>query len=360
MELDAKSPDTKASEANASEALQSEFAKREQREVESSSVEISAEDPAKHDVVFTLSGEGPTPIFGSSHALDAISASPEPSSKGSGQGLILGVAAAALLFAAGGGWYWYSNQPKDVSANAISTPQNNLGSPAVSGTVPAAAIPENIKPSSGSLAPNSDANRSSATPQTIRTENREAGSFASGIAKPADSATAATKTNVEERSFSPAAEPVKKPSFGNVRLAAPTANRRVSPSDNNAADMAPSLASTSDVAGDSGGLDVLANKGSQPAAPLKIGGNVKPAQLLSSVAPAYPQLARNQRLSGDVKIDALIGENGHVSAMKVISGPALLHQAAMDALRQWKYQPATLNGQPMAMHLTVTVQFKLQ
>ena len=158
----------------------------------------------------------------------------------------------------------------------------------------------------------------------------------------------------------PAAEPVKKPSFGNVHLAAPTAKGRVSPSDNNAADAAPSLSSTSDAAGDSGGLNVLANKGSQPAAPLPIGGNVKPAQLLSSVAPVYPQLARNQRLSGDVKIDALIGENGHVSAMKVISGPALLHQAAMDALRQWKYQPATLNGQPMAMHLTVTVQFKLQ
>jgi protein TonB len=82
--------------------------------------------------------------------------------------------------------------------------------------------------------------------------------------------------------------------------------------------------------------------------------------LLSSVAPVYPQMARNQRLSGDVKIDAVIGENGHVSSMKVISGPALLHQAAMDALRQWKYQPATLNGQPMSMHLTVTVQFRLQ
>jgi protein TonB len=360
IELDAKSLDAKAGEANASEALPSEFAKREQSEVASSSVEISADDPAKHNTVFTLSGEGPTPNFGSSLALDAISASTEHSSKGSGQGLILGVAAAALLFAAGGGWYWYSNQPKDVSANAISTPQNNFGAPAASDTVPAAAIPENIKPSSGSLVPNSDANRSSATPQTIRTENREAGSFASGISKPAASATAATKMNVEERSFSPAAEPVKKPSLGNVHLAAPTANRRVSPSDNNAADTAPSLGSTSDVAGDSGGLNVLANKGSQPAAPLPIGGNVKPAQLLSSVAPAYPQLARNQRLSGDVKIDALIGENGHVSAMKVISGPALLHQAAMEALRQWKYQPATLNGQPMAMHLTVTVQFKLQ
>jgi TonB family protein len=358
IESDAKSPDTKAGEVNASEAFPSEFAKREQSEVASSSVEISVEDPAKHDSVFTLSGEGPTPNFGSSLALDAISASPEQTSKGSGQGLILGVAAAALLFAAGGGWYWYSNQPKDVSANAISTPQNNFGAPAGSGTVPAAVIPENIKPS----APNSDANRSSATPQTIRTENREAGSFASGIAKPGASAAAATKTNVEERGFSPApaAEPVKKPSFGNVHLAVPTANLRVSPSDNNAADAAPSLGSTSDVAGDSGGLNALANKGSQPAAPLPIGGNVKPAQLLSSVAPAYPQLARNQRLSGDVKIDALIGENGRVSAMKVISGPALLHQAAMDALRLWKYQPATLNGQPMAMHLTVTVQFKLQ
>jgi TonB family protein len=359
IELDAKSLDTKTDEANASEAFQSEFRKREQSEVESSSVEISADDPAKHEAVFTLSGEGPTPNFGSSLALDAKTASPEHSSKGSGQGLILGVAAAALLFAAGGGWYWFSNQPKDVSANAIAAPQTAFRAPAVSGTVPAAAIPENIKPSSGSLVPNSDANRSSAMPQTIRTDNREAGSFATGISKPAASATAAPKTGVEERGFSSAAEAVKKPSFRDVHLAAPTANRRVSPSDN-AADAAPSLGATSDVAGDSGGLNVLANKGSQPAAPLPIGGNVKPAQLLSSVAPAYPQLARSQRLSGEVRIDALIGENGHVSAMKVISGPALLHQAAMDALRQWKYQPATLNGQPMAMHLTVTVQFKLQ
>src|SRR5882724_4200057 len=184
---------------NPSEASPSEFAKREQSEVASSSVEISADDKAKHAGVFTLSGEGPTPNFGSSLVLDAISASPEHSSKGSGQGLILGVAAAALLFAAGGGWYWYSNQPKDVSANAISTPQNNFGAPAVSGTAPAAAIPENIKPSSGSPVLNSDANRTSATPQTIRTENKEAGSLASGISKSAAGAASAATTNVEER-----------------------------------------------------------------------------------------------------------------------------------------------------------------
>ena len=76
--------------------------------------------------------------------------------------------------------------------------------------------------------------------------------------------------------------------------------------------------------------------------------------------PVYPQLARSQRVSGDVKIDALIDENGRVTGMKVVGGPVLLHQAAMDSLRQWKYKPATLDGKAVSMHLVVTVQFRLQ
>jgi len=55
--------------------------------------------------------------------------------------------------------------------------------------------------------------------------------------------------------------------------------------------------------------------------------------LISSVPPAYPSLARTQRISGDVKIDALIDEHGRVTAMKVVSGPAMLYQARQDALR---------------------------
>jgi protein TonB len=87
---------------------------------------------------------------------------------------------------------------------------------------------------------------------------------------------------------------------------------------------------------------------------------VKPAKLLTRVPPVYPALARGQHVSGDVLIDALIDPTGHVTTMKIISGPTLLHQAAMDALRQWKYQPATLDDKPVQMHLTVTVQFRLQ
>jgi protein TonB len=115
----------------------------------------------------------------------------------------------------------------------------------------------------------------------------------------------------------------------------------------------------------SGGLNsgLPAGNGKQPAAPevpLPVGGDVKSAKLTSKVDAIYPAMAKNQHISGDVRVDALIDANGRVTTMKVISGPTLLHQAAMDALRQWKYQPATLDGKPVPMHLTVTLQFRLQ
>jgi TonB family protein len=99
---------------------------------------------------------------------------------------------------------------------------------------------------------------------------------------------------------------------------------------------------------------------SEPAAPVPIGGDVKPAKLLKSVQPVYPQMARTQHVSGNVQIDALIDADGNVSAMKVLSGPALLRDAALQSLKQWKYQPAELDGKPTSMHLTVVLQFRAQ
>src|SRR5689334_24177131 len=105
---------------------------------------------------------------------------------------------------------------------------------------------------------------------------------------------------------------------------------------------------------------VASNQPAAPAAPLTVGGDVKQAKLISSVPPAYPTMAKAQRISGAVTIDALIDANGRVTTMKVISGPTLLQEAAKDALKQWKYQPATLDGKAVPMHLTVTIQFRLQ
>jgi len=156
----------------------------------------------------------------------------------------------------------------------------------------------------------------------------------------------------------------KKPTLGEVHLAAPKSNRRSVAPESGEADAALSLnpgqvTPASDGLG--GGLSVGNSK--QPVAPvvaLPIGGDVKPARLLTSIPPIYPTLAKTQRIEGSVRIDALVDAAGRVTSMKVFSGPVLLHQAAMDSLRQWKYQAATLDGKPVPMHLTVTVQFRLQ
>jgi TonB family protein len=79
---------------------------------------------------------------------------------------------------------------------------------------------------------------------------------------------------------------------------------------------------------------------------------------VSAVLPGYPLLAKSQHVEGDVQVDAVIDVNGRVTAAKAVSGPPLLQQAAVDALRQWKYRPATRNGKPVAMHLSVTIRFR--
>src|SRR5919108_919152 len=89
------------------------------------------------------------------------------------------------------------------------------------------------------------------------------------------------------------------------------------------------------------------------------GGMVQQPLLIRSSPLVYPQVAKSSRVSGDVVVDALIDTAGRVTTVKVISGPVLLQQAAVDTVRQWKYEPARLDGQAVAMHLTVTVRFHL-
>jgi protein TonB len=93
--------------------------------------------------------------------------------------------------------------------------------------------------------------------------------------------------------------------------------------------------------------------------PALTGGRVQNPRLLTSVQPVYPPLAKKQGLEGDVTIEATIDATGQVGGMKVVSGPVTLQQAAMDAMRLWKYEPAKLNGQPVSMQTRVIIRFKL-
>ena len=97
----------------------------------------------------------------------------------------------------------------------------------------------------------------------------------------------------------------------------------------------------------------------QPSGPAPVGGEVSQPRLISSVLPVYPFAARDAHVEGDVVIDTQISASGLVTHMKVISGPAMLREAALEALRRWKYQPSKLDGKPVAVQMLVTIRFRL-
>jgi protein TonB len=78
------------------------------------------------------------------------------------------------------------------------------------------------------------------------------------------------------------------------------------------------------------------------------------------VAPRYPTLARESRVEGTVILDVIIDERGAVTSTRVLKSVALLDQAAIDAVQQWKFTPARLNGEAIPIVMTVTVTFRLQ
>jgi periplasmic protein TonB len=235
-----------------------------------------------------------------------------------------------------------ASSPPQTQANAA--PQTNP---------PAPSNPPALKATSAQ--PSSPSSTSRAVPAVSPAVTSRNAQRTPSPSKPVRDVTAAP-------SAQPSVEQPKKPVLGEVQLLKP----KVSPGrrTQNVGEPDAGIPLTSDEQPEAEGLSAgLAGSNTQPAAPaapLAVGGDVKQAKLISSVPPVYPALAKNQRVSGNVQVDALIDATGRVTTMKVVSGPTLLQQAAMDALRQWKYQPATLDGKPVSMHLTVTLQFRLQ
>jgi periplasmic protein TonB len=144
-------------------------------------------------------------------------------------------------------------------------------------------------------------------------------------------------------------------------LEAPNINR---PADNGSAannpvEEAPAIQKEQAVPQEEAGGGVLNSRITPPPLQVPVGGMVQQARLIHSVPPVYPALAKITRVSGDVVVDALIDASGNVKTVKVLSGPTILQQAAIETVRQWKYEPARLDGQAVAMHLSVTVKFRL-
>ena len=96
-----------------------------------------------------------------------------------------------------------------------------------------------------------------------------------------------------------------------------------------------------------------------PPVRIKQGGDVEQALLITQAKPVYPPLGLQIHLQGDVVLRAVIDKGGSVVELQVISGHPLLVKAAMDAVRQWRYKPTLLNGEPVEVDTTITVSFLL-
>jgi TonB family protein len=96
----------------------------------------------------------------------------------------------------------------------------------------------------------------------------------------------------------------------------------------------------------------------QPTA-IRVGGNVEAQNILTKVNPVYPPLAKQARIQGTVRFNAIIGADGTVQNLQVVSGHPMLVQAALEAVKQWVYKPTLLNGNPVEVITTIDVNFTL-
>lgn len=101
------------------------------------------------------------------------------------------------------------------------------------------------------------------------------------------------------------------------------------------------------------------HQSNRPTRPLSVGGDVQNANLISQVKPSYPHPAIVARVQGTVVLEAVISRQGVVEDLRVVSGNPLLVPAALDAVKQWRYRPTLLNGEPVEVETTITVSFTL-
>jgi TonB family protein len=97
-----------------------------------------------------------------------------------------------------------------------------------------------------------------------------------------------------------------------------------------------------------------------PPGPMRVGGIIKEPARTKHVPPVYPPIAQQAKIQGVVIVEAIIGTDGKVREARILRPVPMLDQAALDAVRQWEYEPTLLAGQPVAVVMTITVTFTLK
>jgi TonB family protein len=311
-----------------------------------------------------MSDLGAAPDFGN----QLLSAKAAERSRSGRNKMILAAAAAIVIAAGAGSYFWYAKTHTASATASISGSQPGNVPGNVAGAGVASAAPNSVTPNSVASNPQSTAN-GGGTPAPSSRQANNSGSGNSAANNPAlknsgapnaDKHTADSKPN----SAPPVASNTRQPNVLPMNIAAPAAPTRNATQNTVAA---PDLASAAPPTNTNANAPMMGTiiSRSMPAAPPPAASGssagtsvVKEAKLISSVQPIYPKMAALRGDSGVVTVEATVNEQGKVVAARAVDGPTSLRTAAAEAVSAWKYQPATLNGKPIVVHVTVKLMFK--
>lgn len=93
--------------------------------------------------------------------------------------------------------------------------------------------------------------------------------------------------------------------------------------------------------------------------PIRVSSGVSAGRLIAPIRPIYPEIAKAARVEGTVIVEAIISRSGTIESLHVVSGPPMLQQAAINAIRAARYQPFQLNGSPTEVQTTISVSFRM-
>jgi TonB family protein len=153
-----------------------------------------------------------------------------------------------------------------------------------------------------------------------------------------------------------------RPTISNLTMKSPTSPKQSQAKLPEGASL--SAADVTSTAAVAGGALLPSVMGSQPAPPsgspaAPLAKTVREPQLISSTHPVYPPFAKQSNVQGKVVVNASVDAKGNVVNVEAVSGPPFLRQAAMDAVKQWKYSPALIDGRPASALVTVSLDFRL-
>ncbi|MFZ0862588.1 MAG: TonB family protein [Candidatus Sulfotelmatobacter sp.] len=295
----------------------------------------------------SLVGSAPTFTFGGAN-VPAVSS-------GAGKKVFLGIATAAIIaVAAYAGWTHFhgrASEPESTQTGTISAPvtppQNPKPSGAKPSPVPAVPTTSTALPSSQTTPLSAKGHASDSTDSASHDADL---SSAPSSTKPSSSASSAMSKTGDAAEDTAAPLVVK----GGK---APTVHAKPG-----AADAAPSMIGIADAGAGAPPPD-LGSGGEVIPKPLlqtmNVSQGVSRGLLFKKVQPIYPRNALEMRVEGSVELMATISKTGDITHVKVLSGNSQLSRAATDAVKQWKYKPYLLNGEPVEIQTQVTINFKL-